>query len=61
LEQVAKCCELYQYSPTWLILNKGPKKLGEADPEALAGRMDDLEAELESVKRLLIKKTITGS
>lgn len=61
LEQVAKACDLYGYSPTWLILNIGPKKLAGTEKDPTEERVSDLELEVARLKKHLIKKTITGT
>lgn len=61
LEQVAKACDLYGYSPTWLVLNIGPKKLAGSEKEPMEERMSELELEVEKLKKFLIKKIATGT
>jgi hypothetical protein len=61
LEQVAQTCKLFGYSPTWLILNEGPRKLVDLlRDEGLNNRVDDLETEVENLKKFLLKKIATG-
>ena len=60
LEHIAKACDHYGYSPTWVILGRGAHKLvAEKDP--LEDRMDRMEDELETLKRHLVKKIVTGT
>lgn len=61
LEQIAKACDLYGYSPTWLILDKGPKKLADAQQDPIEERVGELEMEVERLKKHLIKKIATGT
>lgn len=61
LEQIAKACDIYGYSPTWLILNVGPKKLDGSDKDPTEERVSELELEVERLKKHLIKKIATGT
>jgi len=61
LEQIAKACDLYGYSPTWLILNMGSKKLAGNEKDATEERVSELELEVEKLKKFLIKKIATGT
>lgn len=56
LDQVARVCELYGYSPTWLILGIGEKKIKPAERIPLEGRVTNLEVELARIKRQLKAK-----
>lgn len=61
LEQLARACDLYGYSPTWLILNRGPRKLQEGEKDPIEERVESLESDLEALKKHLIKKVVTGT
>lgn len=56
LEQVARACDLYGYSPTWLILNRGPKKMKETEQLPLEERVTLLETEVGRIRRALRRK-----
>lgn len=56
LDQIARVCELFGYSPTWLILGVGEKKMKPGERRPLEGRVTDLEAEVARIKRLLKAK-----
>lgn len=51
LEQIAKACDLYGYSPTWLILNRGPKKMKETEQLPIEERVSNLEDQVTRMKR----------
>ena len=53
LDQVAKACELYGYSPTWLILNLGPKKMKETEQLPIEERLSQVESDIARIKRHL--------
>lgn len=53
LEQVARACDIYGYSPTWLILNRGPKKMKETEQLPLEERVAQVEADIARIKRHL--------
>lgn len=61
LEQVAKACDLFGYSPTWLILNIGPKKLSGAEQDPTEERVSELELEVARLKKFMIKKIATDT
>ena len=56
LEQIAKACELYGYSPTWLILGVGPRKLAGANKDSTENRVSNLELEVARLKKDFKKK-----
>lgn len=51
LDQVARACEIYGYSPTWVILNKGSKKLDKKAEVPLEKRVDQLEQQMRKLKK----------
>jgi hypothetical protein len=56
LEQLATACKVFGYSPTWLILGAGEKKLKAAESKTIETRLTELETEMAAVKRMLKKK-----
>lgn len=55
LEQIATACKMYGYSPTWLILGTGEKKMAAKDEKTLDQRISELEAEVARIKRIVKK------
>jgi hypothetical protein len=51
LDQIGTACEVYGYSPTWLVLGIGPKKLKPSKEKKIDQRIADLEAEVTKLKR----------
>jgi hypothetical protein len=55
LEQLALCCKVYGYNPTWLILGAGEKKMKASEQRTLEQRVSALEVELAGLKRVIHK------
>lgn len=51
LDQIGKACETYGYSPTWLVLGIGPKKLKPSKEKKIDERVAALESEVIKLKR----------
>lgn len=56
LEQVATTCLKYGYSPTWLILGTGDKKMNSKNQRTLEDRMSELEATVAALKNQIKRK-----
>jgi hypothetical protein len=53
LVQIANACQHFGYSPTWIILGIGDKIMNIKDQKTVEQRLNDLEAEMNKVKRLV--------
>ncbi len=55
-EQLAITCEKYGYSPTWVILGIGDKKLNTKSQRTMDERVSELEATVASLKNMIKKR-----
>jgi hypothetical protein len=56
LEQVATTCTKYGYSPTWLILGTGDKKMNAKDEKTIENRVTELETTVAALKNQIKRK-----
>lgn len=52
LVQVANACQHFEYSPTWLVLGVGEKRMNKLDQATVEQRLNNLEADMTKLKRL---------
>jgi hypothetical protein len=53
LEHIAVACKKFGYSPTWLVLGTGDKKLKVKDQKGIEDRVSELEAIVASLKNMI--------
>jgi hypothetical protein len=55
-EQIAITCAKFGYSPTWVILGIGEKKLNPKNQTPLEDRVSELETVVQSLKNMIKRK-----
>ena len=56
LEQLATTCTRYGYSPTWVMLGTGDKKMNPKDEKTIEDRVTELEATVAALKNMIKRK-----
>jgi hypothetical protein len=53
LEQLATTCTKYGYSPTWVLLGMGDKRMKAGDNKSIEARVTELEASVARLNKLI--------
>ncbi len=56
IEQICLACEVYNYSPSWLMMGIGDKTMQKPGKRNLEQRLNEIESEVNIIKRALAHK-----